>query len=210
MTFKEMKKTLLKLSDGVVCHSSAKSVALPKVQIKQEPIEILYNDQGAEQVDEYDNIGASYDYQDQDEEQYPECSNDEEIYYSTPGYGKGNFRGNRHHPQSQRGRGSFRGKGSYSSRGHPTATYNRNSNFKQNNTNRINRTTGRISECTICRSIMHWASECPHKDDPEKKANPEIILKVDSVMLDEDYLTLISTGTNNLDLIDSGASKTVC
>ena len=57
---------------------------------------------------------------------------------------------------------------------------------------------------------MHWASECPHKDEQDIKMNPEIILKLDSVMLEDEHLTLLSSKTNNLALIDSGASKTVC
>lgn len=73
--------------------------------------------------------------------------------------------------------------------------------------------SGKISTCAICSSIYHWAPECPHKDENNRKLNkPEKILKVDALIpahdLEED-LTFITEESNNLALIDSGATTTV-
>ena len=88
-------------------------------------------------------------------------------------------------------------------------------NFKSPRTNSRDgpQSSGKISTCAICSSIYHWAPECPHKDENSRKLNkPEKILKVDALIpaheLEQD-LTFITEESNNLALIDSGATTTV-
>ena len=62
----------------------------------------------------------------------------------------------------------------------------------------------------ICKSITHWSTDCTHQKDEKTLNKPEQILKVDSAIMDEEYLTYITQQNKNLALIDSGATKTVC
>ena len=55
MTLSEMKNIILKLSDGVVCHSHSNDKAVPRVQVKSEPMEVLYHDQGEYEETEFEN-----------------------------------------------------------------------------------------------------------------------------------------------------------
>ena len=68
---------------------------------------------------------------------------------------------------------------------------------------------GQVSRCKICESVMHWARNCPHKENEPSTSSATVILKVNSNMLDEDQLTSLSPEAKNIALIDCGAAKTV-
>ena len=100
MTLVEMKKTLLKFSDGVVCHSPTNLKATPRVQIKSEPLDILYHDQGEYEETEFENTYEDSPYninapEDQHFSQNRQC--EDEIYYNrAPHFNRSN-RGNSHY-----------------------------------------------------------------------------------------------------------------
>lgn len=220
MSFEDMKTTLLKVSDGVVCTSDNKignQAYKPKVQIKAEPVEVLYQheeDQASE--DDEHTWNEHDDFTDND------YNSENEVFYSNRP--ASNWRGGK--------RGDFRKPRDNSYQrydNHKTSDYS-DRNFQRSNsqTRRYSydhrrqpderrqpsssRQHGeRISECHICKSIMHWSADCPHRRVEKKNLNkPEQILKVDSVIMDEEYLTYITNKDENLALIDSGATKTVC
>ena len=216
MTLVEMKKTLLKASDVVICTSSKYKSATPKLKVKDEPIEILYGQHRQYESemepghhDDYyrynDTANWEEDHKQETSRQrgYDEEQENQEIYYN--------------HAQNQRY--GYPQRGSYYQRGRkrgPSFDRDQLNHRSMPRTNNFDRSTGQVSACNICKCIMHWARECPYKDQMnqpvrKKEDKSEVILKVDSVMIDDDeQLTYLASETKNLALIDSGASKTVC
>ena len=110
-----------------------------------------------------------------------------------------------------------------SPRGHPQHRSERKASV-----NPIN-ARGNISSCAICRSIMHWAEQCPHKsqstylstDNQEHSTNEELSIGIiyeaecDIILFQSDFdspaqITGILSESFNNAVIDCGASKTVC
>ena len=61
--------------------------------------------------------------------------------------------------------------------------------------------TGNPSKCAVCHSILHWASECPHREE-----NITMFTKG----IKEEYSNTFVRETFNSAVLDSGCSKTVC
>ena len=220
MSFADMKTTLLKVSDGVVCTSDNKTgtqLYKPKVQIKAEPIEVIYQHEEDEDIEE-DQI-SWIDHEDTTENEY---TSENEVFYSKrPAH---NWSGGKRNYYRKPRDYSYQRYDNHKSRDHNDQRYqqsNRQTRGYSSDQRRrpddrrqfsSSRQHGeRISECHICKSIMHWSADCPHRRVEKKTLNkPEQILKVDSVILDEEYLTYITCQDENLALIDSGATKTVC
>lgn len=204
MTCDEMKKTLLKMADGVVCTSDRKAKVLPsiqRVQVKDEPIDVLYQKESRySSTDEDDNWSGD------------NCSmaneSENEVFYSNRQPPNWRNRPKRDHEGHSFDHYNRRKKVQFSGSG--KRPLNQES-YSKPRADRQKSRTNQLSECHICKSIMHWAADCPHRTDENRKFNkPEQILKVDSVLMDEEYLTYVTHGGENLALIDSGATKTVC
>ena len=231
MTFPEMKKTLLKASDGILCTSESKVTAMPKVKIKEEPVEVLYQRHYDDECYNYEyspesSLGSfsqlqwENEWHDNDESKdfgEEDCENP--IYFNrsfNPYRGLPNRGRSRSQGTMFRGRGFQRGnnRSSFSPPMTKIDQYTGKPISHSPVMNKQDRYTGKTSECRICRSIMHWASECPHRNQNstpiKKEERTEVILKVDSVMIDDDQLVYLARDSKNLALIDSGASKTVC
>ena len=203
MTFESMKKTLIKMSDGIMEIGSGDSIVVPKIKIKAEPI--MYQ----EEEDYYEDDSPDSDWDGTpDEEQQ-----DEMVYYQGKGYSKyrphyNESRGIRSHFSHRRG--SFRGRSRANSRGNHRnqQTRGRNSYDAAQSQHVPERRLNRYgSTCAICKSIYHWAAECP-----DKNKQPTPILKVDhELVIDDEHLVYNAfSDTKNLGIIDSGAAKTVC
>lgn len=208
MTLEEMKKTLLKASDVIICTSSRSKSATPKIRLKEEPIEVLYGQHRHQDDNNKDPEDEDY-YQEADVYDYDEEDIDnQEIYFY------------KHRGRGQRYNTPFRGR--YIPKNRERGQYSDNRQIRSNYQPRIPRTnttdkqSGQTTGCHICKCIMHWARECPYKNQissPQRNQEDksEMILKVDSVMIDDDeQLIYLANETKNLALIDSGASKTVC
>lgn len=171
MTFEEMKLTLKKMEDEVVCTGSRNEFTpkVARVRVKEEPQTILFNEQDSDEEESSDEEASS--------------DSDHEVYY------------NQRYQRNSSKRNEYQGKGKFKRTNKP---------YKSN--------PRKPSTCKICQSIYHWATECPHKDENARKLNrPENILKVDSVMIDDDHLlTFLAREAENIAVIDSGATKTVC
>ena len=72
---------------------------------------------------------------------------------------------------------------------------------KRNSVNPPDR-SGNPSKCAVCHSIMHWASQCPHKEE-------EVTL-YSSKEVESQYFKEFMRETFNSAILDSGCSKTVC
>ena len=82
MTFENMKKTLLKMSDGVVCVSDRKNVVPKcKLQIKEEPHEVLYQNYYDEEEDNgYYNFDQKWNQEYDSDDNNPEKSDNENNF----------------------------------------------------------------------------------------------------------------------------------
>ena len=174
MTFSKMKNTLLNISDCIVQTSSHMTVS-PKIKlIKEEPTEILYQDH--EPCGEYDADAEGYE---NNQDSYEDDEEIDETYYQFQ-----NRPNRRNNFYGYRGRGNnFR-----YNRGGRGGNFQRPSPSNVNNKSKLNRQdpSGKITSCTICCSIFHWAPECPHKNDSHLyKTNnkPETILKLDCLFM---------------------------
>lgn len=135
MTFEEMKKTLKKMEDEIVCTGS-KNEFTPKVarvRVKEEPQTIMYNRQDSD------------DEEDSDEE--VSSDSEKETYY--------NQRSSRYYNKynESQGKGKFK---------------------RMNKPNKSD--PNKPSTCNICKSVYHWAGECPHKDEKHRKLNKQVVL----------------------------------
>ena len=84
-------------------------------------------------------------------------------------YGSGRYTNhNRRFAYRGRGRGvpiSFKPRGAYGNQSHIKGASRLNPRDER----------GNISQCAVCKSIYHWAKECPHKDNVGSKANTNSI-----------------------------------
>jgi len=220
MTFGEMKKTLLKMSDSILQTSEDVKVA-PKIQVKTEPLEVLY------QEDMFYN--DQYNMNQEEQLSFEDHSGDDQlgydendVYYQGAynnrgrnNYGGFSYRGNRRGQYNNQYRNNYgRSVGQHNNRSSQRGQMQswdgpqRSASFNRNTLNRTD-ANGKITECKICKCIYHWASECPHKGMDNLK-KPEVILKLDSVFEDDEQLVYLANETQNLALIDCGAAKTVC
>ena len=197
MTFESMKKTLIKMSDGIMEIGSGDSNIVPKIKIKAEPI--MYQEE--EEYYEDDSFDSDWD------ETHDEEQQDQTVYYQDKGYKSrpqySESRGIRSHFSHRRGnRGKSRG-GNQRNQNKGRSSYNATQSH-QVPERRLNRYG---STCAICKSIYHWAKECP-----DKNKQPTPILKVDhELVIDDEHLVYNAfSDTKNLGIIDSGAAKTVC
>ena len=70
---------------------------------------------------------------------------------------------------------------------------------------------GKVSECLVCGSQMHWARSCPHSyENRDVKKYEEVQITLMSMHLGEDKLDLLLSETMGYTLLDTGCSKTVC
>jgi hypothetical protein len=206
----------LKMSDSILQTSEDVRVA-PKIQVKAEPLDILYQEMCIQ--DNQDNQEEPYfkDHSCEDQGGYIENG----VYYQGAynrgrnNYGGFSNRGNRRGQYNNQYRSSYGRPGTqHNNRGFQrdqTQQWDdsqRNASFNRSTLNRAD-ADGRITECRICKCIYHWASECPHKGMDNLK-KPEVILKLDSVFEDDEQLVFLADETQNLALIDCGAAKTVC
>ena len=216
MTFDSMKKTLLKMTDGVMASSNAgDSKVLPKVRVKEEVV--LYQNERDEDFD-YD---QHYHEEEEDQEQYyemEELDEDQNQLFFQSKQQSDHYNAAR--PKVMRGtnqynhyRGGFRNKPARGNfRGSPRMGYSttpvNNGNPDSRMNNHSNRRPNRYnSQCAICKSIFHWAKECPDKN---KAAAPILKLDQDMVIDDGNLIYNAFADTVNLGIIDSGAAKTVC
>ena len=97
-------------------------------------------------------------------------------------------------------------------------TRNRNRYAKQSNstsenydkfgqkTNPLDK-SGRISRCVICKSIYHWANDCPNK---VQDTSDDVNITLFSQEMHECYMTKFVGETLNCAVLDSGCTKNVC
>ena len=97
-------------------------------------------------------------------------------------------------------------------------TRNRNRYAKQSNstsenydkfgqkTNQLDK-SGRISRCVICKSIYHWANDCPNK---VQDTSDDVNITLFSQEMHECYMTKFVGETLNCAVLDSGCTKNVC
>ena len=97
-------------------------------------------------------------------------------------------------------------------------TRNRNRYAKQSNstsenydkfgqkTNLLDK-SGRISRCVICKSIYHWANDCPNK---VQDTSDDVNITLFSQEMHECYMTKFVGETLNCAVLDSGCTKNVC
>ena len=180
MSFADMKTTLLKVSDGVVFTSDNKTgtqLYKPKVQIKAEPIEVLYQHEEDEDIEE-DQI-SWIDHEDTTENEY---TSENEVFYSKrPAH---NWRGGKRNDYRKPRDYSYQRYDNHKSRDHNDERYQQSnsqtrgysSDQRRRPDDRIqfgsSRQHGeRISECHICKSIMHWSADCPHRRVEKKTLN---------------------------------------
>ena len=86
-------------------------------------------------------------------------------------------------------------------------------NYRGNRRNNPIGPDGRISECVICGSRMHWARNCPHayeKRDEKNYEDVQITLMSSHLPVVEDKLDVLLRETMGYALLDTGCSKTVC
>ena len=205
MTFDNMKKTLLKMSDGIMEMKASDNQITPKVKVKEEVI--MYQDEEQELYEDSYNTGYEPYLVEQEDSNRPESSENEEhncLYIDRRAQYHNNissgFRGQRGYNNSRGGYSTGQIRGSYRGQYQPRqVTYQ--SERGQRRTNRYN------STCAICKSIYHWARECPHKD---KAPAPILKLDQDMVIDDDNLIYNTFTDTVNLGILDSGAAKTVC
>ena len=134
MTFEEMKKTLKKMEDEVVCTGS-KNEFTPKVarvRVKEEPQTIMFNQQDSDEEEDSDEESSDSEKEIYYNQRYSRYSN---KYNESPGKGK----------------------------------------FKRMNKPN-NSDPNKPSTCNICKSVYHWAGECPHKDEKHRKLNKQVVL----------------------------------
>ena len=97
-------------------------------------------------------------------------------------------------------------------------TRNRNRYAKQSNstsenydkfgqkTNPLDK-SGRISRCVICKSIYHWANDCPNK---VQDTSDDVNITLFSQEMHECYMTKFVGETLNCAVLDSGCTKNAC
>ena len=97
-------------------------------------------------------------------------------------------------------------------------TRNRNRYAKQSNstsenydkfcqkTNLLDK-SGRTSRCVICKSIYHWANDCPNK---VQDTSDDVNITLFSQEMHECYMTKFVGETLNCAVLDSGCTKNVC
>ena len=231
MTFAKMKSILLSMNDGVI-QTGNNSKVVPKIKLVKEEPTVLYQEEyfSSEEQENYPNNNYSDSpYEEEFEEVFNEGDNCEQIFYQ-----------NRPFKRGRMGNGSYqnRGNGSYQNRGN--GSYQNRGNFRRhNNTSTYpqfgkhddrrpdvssrpdissrpgnSRMVNSPSTCKICRSIYHWASQCPHKNESRSPVtrpnnNPETILKLDCMFIDDEELCYLTSESKNVALLDCGAAKTV-
>ena len=108
--------------------------------------------------------------------------------------------------RKNRGRGAFRGGNRYQrSRGRGRG----NRGYGQGTQNPRG-SDGKPSQCHVCQSTMHWARNCPHKDDEdadEKKPYETSIVLLNNQTAGDNSLLGETLGSV---VLDSGCSRTVC
>lgn len=198
MTFESMKKTLLKMSDGVMTIGSTYNKVTPKVKVKEEIL--MYQEEDNQRFyeeEEYYESDESFDGEDKENGQNA-------MFYQRDQRPRYPYRGNHQaggFRERQSSRGSFRGQGN---RGNNRGRYNYMQQERGQPERKINKNG---SSCAICKSIFHWARECPDRD---RKPTPILKLDQDMVIDDEDLVYNAFSDTKNMGIIDSGAARTVC
>lgn len=71
--------------------------------------------------------------------------------------------------------------------------------------NSLNPSTGQPSMCNVCKSIMHYFKDCPHKDQ-----KPKMTMFESEILLEQDEDHTLMAESLNKALLDTGASTTVC
>ena len=199
LTVADMTEALKKtLGDGVVNGSPREEFS--QLNIKTEPVSSQYYNESEDQ----------------------EGTETEFYNHSTSFRGSGKYRGRGNFYQN-RARGNFshyrgnqnfnnrqsngRGRGAGFSgfkRKSDSNSQNSQSESKRASTNGIDHFTGQTKTCNVCKSIYHYARDCPDKED-------KTFLLKDSNTIDDDYdLVLLVGDVRRRALIDSGAVTTVC
>lgn len=125
---------------------------------------------------------------------------EEEVYFNE------NRRGNDYHENRRgnyQGRGWTRDRSRYNhQRGN---TYNRTQNMKRKNPIDAN---GFTSKCIVCKSIYHWAKDCPDAEKKDVKPNYQVTLFNSEI--ESCYIESFLGETFNKAILDSGCINTVC
>ena len=195
MTFDSMKKTLLKMSDGIMEIGSTETKVTPKIKVKEEIIMYQEDEEQEYYKDEY----FEHDTDESYEEEYG-INQQHDMFYQRDQQRRVPWRGN---TRGYRGRPGSRG--SYKNHRGEYRDNHQMSKTQQSQNERRENKYG--SQCAICRSIFHWARECPDKD---KRPAPILKLDQDMVIDDDNLVYNAFADTKNLGIIDSGAAKTVC
>ena len=128
------------------------------------------------------------------------CDEEEDIFYGQARYGRG--RGG-----YSRGNYSSYQTGNYRGRNRNTYEQKPSNRGKTNSWNQQKKTAK--PRCHICESVLHYASECPHRTYYcEEEESHDIILYQSNLVTDTEYSIFVSESSNAA-ILDSGASATV-
>ena len=132
------------------------------------------------------------------EEEEEEDAEEEGVYYeeSGRGYHRGNYRGNY--------RGRFRGR---FNRGRSRGYYRGNNQQRKVTFEDTRKKNPRNTVCVICKSIYHYARDCPDKD--KKEAGNDDSMSLFNNDVKDCYLETFLGETLNKAILDSGCINTV-
>ena len=136
----------------------------------------------------------------------------ESIYYNRDNK-RGNYRGN------YQGRGGYRGRkysqGNYNVQSSNQVSQNRedvseNRQHKQSTRQRNPPDgNGYTSKCIICKSIFHWAKDCPDRNKEEVSGDKDKVILFNEE-IENCYIETFLGETINKAILDSGCTETVC
>ena len=199
--YAKIKEKQMELPDGVLAYRLLKSANIS--EIKQTMVRTSIGKLGVDDVkkqlkavNDTTLSGLAKDFQGLGIKHEPayigEYEDDEHSTYYSFDKGRRNW---------SRGRGRFgRGRGNNGNR--PSKEKSEEKDIKKKKGLNPPNRSGNPSRCAICESVMHWVSDCPHREEE----NISLFAKG----VPDSYSSTFVAETFNSTLLDSGCSKTVC
>ena len=193
--YEKIKSKEMALPDGVLAYRLLKStnVSAEKQQLVRATVSTLTLDNMKKQIKAiFDRLPTSETVEGAVKLEQPTMFTEEEedVLYSRFQRGRG-FRGNRGGQNVHRG--AYRG----GSRGQ----------FQRYRKTNPPTSSGLLSNCAVCQSILHWAKDCPDKDVYKKEEDKITMFAKDIEM---GTMSSFVFESFNKAVLDSGCSKTVC
>ena len=186
LTYKAMKDTIKKIVSKTDDHSTASSSEIIKV-VKEEPAYFLSEETSGQTGQEYEDNEKSHD----------------DVYFNSQG--------------GYRGRGRPRYRSDFQTRSPRRSQYNRYSRGsrgggRQSRATNPRDTYGNFLTCHVCKSINHFANECPNNSQYYAETEHVTLFQNEKaeVSTSEDAMTQFTGDNLCLAVLDTGCNITVC